>query len=51
MVLEDVAPMGSVVWARTSTPLGMMAMFGIGSGAALMIVAQRALWTCTAVRS
>jgi hypothetical protein len=43
---------GSVVWASTSTPLGMMAMFGIGSaGAALMIVAQRALWTFAAVRS
>jgi uncharacterized membrane protein YeaQ/YmgE (transglycosylase-associated protein family) len=37
---------GSVVWASTSTPPGMVAMFGIGcGGAALMIIAQRALWT------
>jgi hypothetical protein len=43
---------GGVVWASSSTPFGMMAMFGIGSGgAALMIVAQRALWTFRAVRS
>ena len=37
---------GSVVWASTSTLPGMVAMFGIGSGgAALMIIVQRALWT------
>ena len=43
---------GAIVWALTSSNIGMLAMLLIGcSGAALAIAAQRGLWRSTLLRA
>jgi len=43
---------GTIVWALTSSNVGMLAMLLIGcSGAALAIAAQRGLWRSTLLRA